>query len=133
MAASWEGDTQNQPVAVAFATTAVGPTSKDQEDNTKETIAAARRKFMMTITKALTTESKKVNTRYAPNRPGNCPEYMTWPVVCREVGKYKSLCLNMTKDVAYRCCGHCERTLEKLCANNIQIDDIWNTAFLSTD
>ena len=77
-------------------------------------------------------ESKKINDREAPNRPGNCPEYAIWPVVCQQKGKYKSLCFNMRDEWAYRCCGHCERTLEKLGANGIQIDDIWATAILST-
>ena len=61
------------------------------------------------------------------------PEYLVWPVVCRHEGKYKSLCLNLRKESAYRCCGHCERTLEKLGANNVQIDDLWETAFLCTE
>ena len=39
----------------------------------------------------------------------------------------------MQDKLAYQCCGHCERTLEKLGANNIQIDDLWETAFLSTE
>ena len=78
VAASWK-ETENQHFAVAFATTAVG----DKEgDNMKEAIAAARRVFMTTITKALTKEAKNTNTRYALNRPGNCPEYLVWPVVC---------------------------------------------------
>jgi hypothetical protein len=38
----------------------------------------------------------------------------------------------MNVDSVYQCCGHCERTLEKLGANNIQIDDLWKTALLST-
>jgi hypothetical protein len=38
----------------------------------------------------------------------------------------------MNLEAAYQCCGHCERTLEKLGANNIQIDDLWKTAWLST-
>ena len=130
VAASWKEDAQNQPLAVAFATTAVGGR---KGDTTKEVIAAARQDFMTTLTKALTHESKKVNNRSPRNRPGNCPEYMIWPVVCQEGGKYKSLCFNMKGEWAYRCCGHCERTLEKLCANNIQIEDLWKTAFLSTE
>ena len=39
----------------------------------------------------------------------------------------------MGQERAYRCCGHCERTLQKLGANNVQIDDIWKTAILSTE
>jgi len=88
---------------------------------------------MTTFTEILTNESKKVNNRQPGNRPGNCPEYLIWPVVCWQgVGKYKPLCFNMGKERAYRCCGHCERTLEKMGANGIQVDDIWATAILST-
>ena len=38
----------------------------------------------------------------------------------------------MRREWTYRCYEHCERTLEKLGANDIQIDDIWATAILST-
>ena len=129
VAASWKVESQNQPISVALATTAVG----DREnDDTKEIIATARKHFMSTITQALKNESQIVNTRSQPNREGNCSEYLVWPVVCRYEGKYKSLCLNMAKKRAYRCCGHCERTLQKLGANNVQITDFWKSACLST-
>ena len=92
VAASWKTEEQpNLPLAVAFATTAVG-----RGDNTKEIIARARQDFMTTFTKVLTHESKKVNNRQPPNRPGNCPEYLIWPMVYRQgMRKYKSLCFNM--------------------------------------
>ena len=129
VAASWTVQ-QNQPLAIAFATTAVG----EKGDNTKELICRARQEFMATFKKVLTKESKNVSTRNSPpNRPGNCPEYLIWPVVCwKGVGKYKSLCFNVPAPRAYRCCGHCEKILEKMGANGIQIDDIWATAILST-
>lgn len=129
VAASWKVETQNQPLSVAFATTAVG---ERKDDDTREVMAAARKHFMSSITKALKNESQIVNTRSPPNREGNCPEYLAWPVVCRHEGRYKSLCLNMAKQCAYRCCGHCETTLQKLGANNVQIADLWKTAYLST-
>ena len=86
---------------------------------------------MLTIKKALKNELEIINTRSPPNREGNCSEYLTWPVVCRFDGRYKSLCLNMAEQRAYRCCGHCKRTLEKLGANGVQIDDLWKTSHLS--
>ena len=143
VAASWKVGTQNQPLSVAFATTAVGE-RKDMSGksktrvgdrnniDTREVMAAARQHFMSTITKSLEKESQISNTRSAPNWKGNCAEYLAWPVVCRHEGKYKSLCLNMAERWAYRCCGHCERTLQKLGANNVQIEDLWRTAHLST-
>jgi hypothetical protein len=86
VAASWKEETQTQFLAIAFATTAVGETGE------KDSICAARRDFMAALTGKLENESTKKNTRIAPNRPGNCPEYLTWPVACRQVGlKYKSL------------------------------------------
>src|SRR5436190_848477 len=120
VAASWKEETQSQLVSIAFTTTAIG---MRRGDNTREVMAAARREFMTTLSKTFKNESKTVNNRFAPNREGNCPEYMTWPVVCRQEGRYQSLYLIMHEEWAYRCCGHCERTLEKLGANNIQIDD----------
>ena len=133
VAASWKVETQNQPLSIAFATTVVGVTRKDDpKDYTKESMAAARKHFMSTITNALKNESQIVNTRSPRNREGNCPEYLAWPVVCHYEGRYKSLCLNMAERHAYRCCGHCERILQKLGANNVQITDLWETACLST-
>ena len=96
-------------------------------------MAEARCEFMKILTNTLKNESKKVNNRaLPPNVAGNCPEFLVWPVVCNQVGSYKSLCFNMSQEIAYRCCTHCEMTLEKLGANNIQIDDLWHTALLST-
>jgi hypothetical protein len=133
VAASWKVEAPNQPLSVAFGTTVVGPSRKeDPNDHTKESMAADRKHFMSTITKALKNESQIINTRSPPNREGNCAEYLAWPVICHYEGRYKSLCLNMNKRVTYRCCGHCERTLQKLGANNVQITDLWETACLST-
>ena len=92
VAASWKAEADGQPLSIGFATTAVGA---KRDDNTKAAIAAARRDFMITITKALKNESK-VNKRICPNREGNCPEYITWPVVCRHEGKYKSQIIRLS-------------------------------------
>jgi hypothetical protein len=126
VAAGWTAETQNQPLDIAFATTCIG-----EEEKAK--MAEARREFMKTLTDTLKNDSKKVNKRKeSPNVAGNCPEYLVWPVVCRQVGSYKFLCFNMSRERAYQCCTHCETTLEKLGANNIHIDDLWKTALLST-
>jgi len=55
VAASWK-EMQNQPLAIAFATTVAG---KRKGDDTKDVMAAARREFMTTITKTLAKESQK--------------------------------------------------------------------------
>ena len=87
VAASWKEETETRALAIAFATTSVGQTRE------KDLICVARRDFMEALTGKLKNESIKKNTRIPPNRPGNCPEYLTWPVACRQVGlKYKSLC-----------------------------------------
>lgn len=48
VAANWKVETQNQPLSVAFATTAVG---ERKDDETREVMAAARKHFMSTITR----------------------------------------------------------------------------------
>jgi hypothetical protein len=127
VAAGWTAVVQNQPLNIAFGTTCIG----DKEEKAK--MAEARCEFMKILTDTLKNESKKVNNRaLPPNVAGNCPEFLVWPVVCNQVGSYKSLCFNMSQEIAYRCCTHCETTLEKLGANNIQIDDLWQTALLGT-
>src|SRR5271170_3641642 len=63
---------------MAFATSAVGQTRKGI------TRSAARRDFMTALTEKFKNESTKRNARYAPNRPGNCPGYLTWPVACHQ-------------------------------------------------
>ena len=132
VAASWTEETQNQPLNIAFATTCVGP-RKIKQHPAREDMAAARQEFMKTVTDKLTTISTIVNNRKAPNRPGNCPEYLTWPIVCTQEGRYKSLCFTMAEPspMVYQCCAHCERTLQHLGANNIQIDDLWQTSSMS--
>ena len=126
VAAGWTAETGNTPLNIAFGTTCVG-----QEE--KARMAEARVEFMKILTDTLKNESQEVQTRKpTPNMPGNCPEFLAWPIVCTQIGKYKSLCFNITKEVAYRCCTHCEKILVKLGANNIQIEDLWKTALLST-
>jgi hypothetical protein len=130
VAASWAQESQNQPFNIAFATTCVGPKKKD---NTRELMSIARQEFMKTITDDLKNLSTKAIPQPPKNRPGNCPEYLTWPIVCRQPGRYKTLCFttNAQDPHVYRCCGHCERTLEHLGANNITIDDLWQTSSMS--
>ena len=83
-------ESRNQPLNIAFATTCIG----GEEEKAK--MAEARREFMKTLTDGLRNESKKVNERKTPtNAAGNCPEYLVWPIVCRQVGSYKSLCFNL--------------------------------------
>ena len=129
VAASWTEEAQNKPLMIAFATTCVGPR---KNDNTKELMNTARQEFMKTITDGLKNVSTMVNPQTRTNRPGKCPEYLTWPIVCRQAGRYKTLCFttNIEEPQIYRCCEHCERTLKHLGANDIRIDDIWQTSLI---
>src|SRR5271167_5082297 len=87
---------------------------------------------MKTLTDTLKNDFKKVNERKeSPNAAGNCPESLVWPVVCRQLGTYKSLCFQMSREKAHQFCTHCETILERLGANNIHIDDLWKAALLS--
>jgi hypothetical protein len=135
VAASWTEETPDHPLSLAFATSCVGERdkrNKPTDDPTRETMCAARREFMKTITDKLQNLSTVVNNSIPPNKEGNCPEYMAWPIVCRQIGRYKSLCLTMQQDPdAYQCCGYCESTREHLNANKIQIDDLWKTSSLT--
>lgn len=122
VAATWTASTQPHPYTIAFATTCVGDSK-----NAKARMALARQKFMATITSQLK-KVPKGTPRDAPNKPGNCPEYQVWGVVCRKEGKYTSLCFNMDTDPGgkiYQCCGRCDDMRELLGANKIEIEDFW--------
>lgn len=88
---------------------------------------------MNIITSQLRNMPPSTNTRSYPNVAGNCPEFITWGIVCRDKGKYSSLCVNMEDDPngkIYKCCPSCEDILNILNANNIEIDDLWLTSVL---
>ena len=125
VAATWTRSPPHpQPLNIAFATTAAGA---------KRTIAAARREFMKELTKQLKKIPPSAITRNSPNLPGNCPEYITWGIVCREKGKYSTLCLNMSSDPEgkiYKCCSYCEELRRRLKVNSIEIEDIWKDSVL---
>jgi len=127
VAAGWTVESPNQPLNIAFATTCVG-----EAKESKAKMAEARKDFMKALTDTLKHEPKKaVEQKPTPNPAGNCPEYLAWPVVCRQVGNYQSLCFTVGQERSYRCCTHCETALVKSGANNIKIDDLWKTALLT--
>lgn len=126
-AATWTRPSQNRPLNIAFATTAVG------NYRSKEAIAIARREFMSKITRELKKISPSADTQTSRNRPGNCHEYITWGVVCRGEGKYSTLCLTMDLDPKgkiYKCCSHCEDLRQLLNANGMDIEDLWEDSEL---
>ena len=69
---------------------------------------------------------RKSRAKDPPNVIGNCPEFLTWGIVCRKEGKYTSLCLNMADaGMTYQYCGWCEDMYRLLGANKIEIEDLW--------
>lgn len=127
VAATWTTLTEPQPLTVAFATTCVG------RNKSKANMADDRKKFMETITSQLKNIPPPAGSRYF-NKAGNCPEFITWGITCREEGKYTSLCFNMEDDPkakVYQCCGRCEDMLRLLGANNIDIKDLWEESVMS--
>jgi hypothetical protein len=100
-------------------------------------MAAVRKQFMNAVTVMLKKISKKVISRKAsPNPPGNCPEFLTWSIVCQQPGKYKSLCFNTQTEAEnpgiYQCCTHCETALDHFDVNDIKIEDLWQTSLMGT-
>jgi hypothetical protein len=96
-------------------------------------MADARKKFMETITSQLKNIPLPAASRYF-DKAGDCPEFMTWGIICREEGKYTSLCFNMENDPKakiYQCCGRCEDMLRLLGANNIDIKGLWEESVMS--
>jgi hypothetical protein len=128
VAASWKDETQTQGIAIAFATTAVGePRTADKTD-------------FCSSTRLYDGPDRKTQERVYQEEYAICSEssrklsrVFDLARCLSSSRKVQSLCFNMNlESSAYQCCGHCERTLEKLGANNIQIDDLWKTALLST-
>ena len=128
MAATWTALTEPQPLTIAFATTCVG-----SGNNIKAAMADARKKSIETITSQLKNIPPTANSWYAPNKTGNCPEFMTRGITCREEGKYVPL-FNVEYDPkanVYQCCEHCEDMLQLWGANDIKIEDLWKESVMS--
>jgi hypothetical protein len=131
VAATWTAPTHPQPFTIAFATTCVGI----KKDPTKGEMAAARREFMTTITSQL-----QIIPILVPNEPinfaGNCPEFLTWGMICQQQGKYQSLCFNNMANneeeaKIYECCHGCQDMLYILDLNNIEIEDMWTKSLMA--
>jgi hypothetical protein len=110
----------------------VGPKKKD--DTTKSEMAGLRCDFISTTRSTMQPIVLTTNLDI-PNLPGNCPEAIVWPLVCRESGKYKSLCLGTSETEegevkSLKFCGHCEEVAKFLEAEDIEIFDLWEDALM---
>jgi len=116
---------------IAYATTCVGP--KEEGDKTKEEMAKLRCEFMARLTAHR--EQVSVVVVICPNRRGNCSEFLVWPMICREPGKYKSLCFSTTpgdegRSKSMKFCAYCDDLAKFLRERQIEIDDLWDKAEL---
>jgi hypothetical protein len=64
------------------------------------------------------------------NLLGNCPEFITWSIVCRNAGNYKSLCLSNFKEFAYKFCGHCKDASVAFSEKKYEIEDFFDKSSL---
>lgn len=115
---------------IAFATTCVGP--KKEGDKTKEEMANVRCEFMTRL--EAHREQLSCVMVVCSNRRGNCPEFLVWPIVCRETGSYSSLCFSTNpvsgRSKSMKFCGHCEQLANFLRKRKIEIEDLWDKALL---
>lgn len=116
VAATWR-EVKGGPFLVGFAASCTG--------NDKRTMANVRRKYVDALVNLMPADNKR-----ALNASGNCPEFITWSIICRNAGKYQSLCLNNFKDFAYKFCGHCEDASVAFSKKQYEIEDLFNGSSL---
>jgi hypothetical protein len=80
----------NTSFPIAFGTTCIGQPKEKNE------VAASRRDFMELLTKAFKTDAPPLGSRCL-NPAGNCPEFLSWELVCRSSGEYETLCLSVSQ------------------------------------
>ena len=125
-AAAWNvPPTEGDRVLIAFATTCVG-----RGDDKKDMIHA---RFQFINDLASTLQEIFSPQRTALIRPGNCPEYIVFDIVCRSPGQYRSLCLGVKRNKIFKWCNHCEDLAAFLVNAGINIEDYWNQTCLKTD
>ena len=64
-------------------------------------------------------------SRYSP---GNCPEWITFIIVCRRPGQYKSICVTLTQLKIYKLCGYCVELQAALAEVGVHVYDWWAEA-----
>jgi len=125
VAATWSdpGEADGNPLLIAFATTCAA----SKQD--KPQIASARYDFAKTVVAALKVVKQRISI-LANFPPGNCAEYLSIVIVCRQVGYYISLCQRTSGDVIYKMCDYCQELRDVLAQMDINILDAWKTSFL---
>jgi hypothetical protein len=65
------------------------------------------------------------------NPTGNCPEYLTWAMLCRGPGVFKSLCLSVSRPETMKCCRPCAATQQAALKKGIVIENLWEKTSLT--
>jgi hypothetical protein len=117
VAATWCEVGQGRPLVAGFAASCTG--------REKPATAKARRDYLNALVKLANPTDKTVL-----NLLGNCPEFITWSIVCRNAGNYKSLCLSNFKEFAYKFCGHCKDASVAFSEKKYEIEDFFDKSSL---
>lgn len=125
VAGSWQVSDE-APLRISFAFSCVGGTLENDRKEENQ----SRRKycdFLYSVRKVikLTSGEKK-----QANSSENCPEFLNWPMVCRNAGIYRTLCLNIPKEKLMKCCRACMETAEGAKSKGIEIQDIFGSCTL---
>jgi hypothetical protein len=123
VAAAWNKPSENLPLIVAFACSCIG---KPQVRSEMIAVRLEYVKNLHSLVKNFTFTSS------APNKPGNCPEFVVWGTICRQGNTYRSLCLNINKEMSYKCCNHCDFLAKASEGKSIQIEDWYDKSGLIT-
>lgn len=127
VAATWYEAEEGQPFIIGFATTCIGkaPQIRGQMNKARKLFCEGAFEYV----KESHGELCAVDT--CPNLAGNCPEYLAWEMICRNQGKYSSLCLSVLHERSFKYCGHCEGMANfGAVQKNKQIEDLWNKSSL---
>ena len=119
VAAAWSKPSGGTPIIIAFACTCVGKKKYDMN--------AARRLYvssLRTLSQNCVTGAGKMKEN-PHNRPGNCPEFVAWGAICNDEGAFRSLCLNILREVSYKCCIYCENLAKGAWENKKILIEDW--------
>jgi hypothetical protein len=80
VAVTWREVGGDRPLVAGFAASCTG--------DDKVFMAKVRRKYVEALVNLK--KPSPADKNRAPNRAGNCPEFITWSIACRQVGNYQS-------------------------------------------
>ena len=127
VAATWSelpAHPDSKSLTICFATTCVG--KRDE----KTAMAATRYEFARSLITGLDiirSRSFSICSRYYP---GNCPEWITFIVVCRRRGRFYSVCQNTSTQRMYKFCQYCQQLADALGKMGITVVDFCEESFL---